>query len=70
MKSSAGTLPTDRQFQGQQDQAGIGLYHMGDRWYDPTATYFRVRAEDGAMYILRHDERAGAWTLEAFRRTV
>ena len=33
---STGALPTDRQFQGQQNQASVGLYHMGARWYDPT----------------------------------
>jgi RHS repeat-associated protein len=35
-RTSSGTLPTDRQFQGQQNQASVGLYHMGARWYDPT----------------------------------
>src|SRR5205085_9660262 len=35
VRASTGTLPTDRQFQGQQNQTSIGLYHMGTRWYDP-----------------------------------
>ncbi|MBI2941230.1 MAG: hypothetical protein HYY04_12410, partial [Chloroflexi bacterium] len=35
VRTSTGTLPTDRQFQGQQKQAGTGLYRMGVRWYDP-----------------------------------
>jgi hypothetical protein len=38
-----------------------------DRWYDPEAIFFRVRADDGNIYILRHDERVGDWTLESFR---
>ncbi len=38
-----------------------------DRWYDPDAIFFRVRADDGNLYILRHDERVGDWTLESFR---
>jgi hypothetical protein len=38
-----------------------------DRWYSPAAIYFRVRAEDGNYYILRHDEAADAWTLAGFR---
>jgi hypothetical protein len=46
----------------------LKVEEITDRWYDPEATYFRVKAEDGAMYILRHDERGGDWTLEAFRR--
>jgi hypothetical protein len=40
-----------------------------DRWYDPEAIYFRVRADDGAIYILRHDERADEWTLASYRRS-
>ncbi len=39
-----------------------------DQWYGPDATYFRVRAGDGNVYILRHDTAQDAWTLEAFRR--
>ncbi len=39
-----------------------------DRWYDPDATYFRVRAGDGGDYILRHNERDDLWTLESYRR--
>ncbi len=42
-----------------------------DHWYGPDDTWFRVRAQDGFEYVLRH--RTGAnvedvWTLEAFRR--
>lgn len=28
VRAASGTLPTDRQFQGQQNQAGVGLYYM------------------------------------------
>jgi len=41
---------------------------VDDRWYSPGACYFRVRADDGNVYVLRHDERQDAWTLDAFRR--
>ena len=46
----------------------LGVVDVVDRWFDPEAIFFRVLAEDGAFYILRHDERADTWTLEAFRR--
>ena len=41
-----------------------------DRWYGPHDTYFRVRADDGNQYILRHSQEPNQdnWTLEAFRR--
>ena len=38
-----------------------------DRWYGPDDTYFKVRADDGNVYILRHRPASDTWTLEAFR---
>ena len=38
-----------------------------DQWYSPSARYFRVLANDGNFYILRHDESEDLWTLDAFR---
>jgi hypothetical protein len=40
-----------------------------DQWYDPSACYFKVRASDDNLYILRHDEKENRWTLDAFRRS-
>jgi len=40
-----------------------------DQWYGTEATYFRVLADDGNLYILRHrrDPLVDEWTIEAFR---
>lgn len=40
---------------------------LDDKWYSPDATFFRVLADDGNLYVLRHDDCAGAWSIEAFR---
>jgi hypothetical protein len=40
---------------------------VDDQWYSPEARYFRVRADDGNLYVLRHDERRDVWGLDAFR---
>jgi hypothetical protein len=40
---------------------------LDGRWYSPGASYFRVLADDGNSYVLRHDETHGAWTLDGFR---
>ena len=39
-----------------------------DQWYGPDDTYFRVRADDGNLYILRRTpaEDGETWTLESF----
>ncbi len=41
-----------------------------DQWYGPDATYFRARADDGNLYVLRHTDtgQQDLWTLESFRR--
>jgi hypothetical protein len=41
-----------------------------DRWYEPQSTYFRLRADDGNVYILRQrtSTPAGEWDLISFRR--
>lgn len=43
------------------------VVNIEDQWYDPEAVYFKVRADDGNLYILRHDESKDDWTLDAFR---
>jgi hypothetical protein len=35
-----------------------------DQWRGTDAVYFRVHADDGRMYVLRHSETADEWTLE------
>ena len=37
-----------------------------DQWYSPDDTWFRVRAEDSGLYILRLNATNG-WSLESFR---
>jgi hypothetical protein len=43
------------------------VLEVEDQWYSPEAIYFRVLADDGNRYVLRHDETQDVWTLEAFR---
>jgi hypothetical protein len=40
---------------------------LDGQWYSPGAIYFRVLADDGNYYVLRHDEVQDAWSLDAFR---
>ena len=39
-----------------------------DQWYGPSDTYFKVRADDGNLYILRTSAPDGLWHLESFRQ--
>lgn len=48
------------------DRAYI-VERLDDKWYSPGVTYFRVLADDGNVYVLKHDESADTWSLDAFR---
>ena len=45
-----------------------GVEEVLDRWYGPESTFFKLRADDGNLYILRHHEATDEWTLESYRR--
>jgi hypothetical protein len=34
-----------------------------DRWLAPDHRYFKVRASDGGVYLLRHDVESQRWEL-------
>ena len=34
-----------------------------DRWLSPDHRYFKVKGDDQAVYLLRHDEREGSWEI-------
>jgi hypothetical protein len=37
-----------------------------DRWYAPGQRWFKVDADDGNVYVLRHDEASDEWEIAAF----
>ena len=39
-----------------------------DRWYGPDYLYFKVRADDGNIYILKCDEKNNEWELEMYMK--
>jgi hypothetical protein len=41
-----------------------------DQWYGPEHVFFKVRADDRNVYILRHEtpEPDGSWELVSFRK--
>ncbi len=36
---------------------------IADRWYGPGLEHFKVRADDGHQYLLRHDLETDGWSL-------
>ena len=48
----------ERQYQVQE---------VCDQWYSPDSVYFKVRADDHNLYILKYDPALDEWSLESFR---
>jgi hypothetical protein len=64
-------------FRGEQEPLAfwLGEHRLAvrgivDRWFAPTQRWFKVDADDGQLYVLRHDEQAGEWELAALTRVV
>ncbi len=68
VEAYSGYTADERPLRFQLGDRWLAVEEVTDRWYDPDATYFRVRVEDGAIYVLRHSEPSDLWTLEAYRR--
>lgn len=46
----------------------VEVAEVVDRWYGPDHRYFKLRGDDGAVYLVRHDEPADRWELTLFER--
>jgi len=45
----------------------LQIIEIVDRWYEPDHNSFKVVAEDGRTYLLRHDLNANEWELVDLR---
>jgi hypothetical protein len=44
----------------------LAVVAVVDRWFSSGSRWYKVAADDGDTYILRHDEPDRRWTLAAF----
>ena len=67
--SYSGYKADERPVRFQLGEKTYRVMEVLDRWYDPAGDYFRIRADDGSIYLLRHDWAGdeSEWTLEGFR---
>ena len=45
----------------------LAVVEIMDRWIAPDHRYFKILADDGDIYILRHDPAAWRWELAFYR---
>jgi hypothetical protein len=50
------------------DDRRITVIEVLDAWLAPDHRYFKLRGDDGDIYIVRHDPRADSWELTMFKR--
>jgi len=50
------------------DDHAYEVIEVLDQWYGPDSLYFKVRADDQNLYILRYRSLEEEWSLESFRR--
>ena len=46
----------------------VEVHVIVDRWLAPDHRYFKILAEDGALYILRHDPYNERWEITFFKK--
>jgi hypothetical protein len=46
----------------------VAVAEVLDRWLAPDHRYFKVRGDDGDVYVVRHDVSTGVWELTLFQR--
>lgn len=52
----------------QHGSPSFEVVEVLDQWYGVGYRCFKVLADDGGTYILRHNEKADEWVLDSFRR--
>lgn len=67
VEAYAGRKANERPLRFHLGEHGYTIEEILDQWYGPSDTFFKVRADDGNLYILRCREPEGEWTLESFR---
>ena len=65
----SGRKADERPLRFQLDGHEYSVEEVLDQWYGPDSTFFKVRADDGNLYTLRHNtfSEADDWSLESFR---
>ena len=64
----SGRKEDERPLRFQLDDREYFVEEVVDQWYGPDDAFFKVRASDGNLYVLRRCSSTpeGEWTLESF----
>lgn len=63
----AGQKADERPVRFRMGDSDFMVEEILDQWYGPDDQFYKVRADDGNLYILRLNRTDGEWSLESFR---
>ena len=63
----SGYEANERPLSFELDDRKFAVKELLDQWQGINHTYFKVRADDDNIYILKYDEHKDEWSLEFFR---
>jgi hypothetical protein len=64
----SGAKANERPFRFELDGRDYMVEEILDQWYGPDDTFFKLRADDNNIYIIRHRPATDIWSLESFRQ--
>jgi hypothetical protein len=67
VERDAGDVDAEKLKRFRLDGRCVEVIENIDRWFGPHYAYFKVRGDDGNLYILRLDEARDAWELTMFK---
>jgi hypothetical protein len=50
------------------DERKVFVEEVMDTWHGPDHRYFKLKGDDGDVYVIRQDTTSGGWELTTFRR--
>jgi hypothetical protein len=59
----AGYKAAERPVAFRRGDRRVTVREIVDTWYGPDHTYFKLTADDGWLYLIRHDQETDAWEL-------
>ena len=64
----AGHRADERPLRFTFGQRNVEVAEIMDQWQGPDYRYFKLKGDDGSVYILRHVETADRWELTVFEK--
>ena len=65
----SGRKADERPVRFRLDNRDCTVEKVLDQWYGPDDAFYKVRAQDGNVYVLRHQTSDGSWHLVAIRQS-